>query len=128
MTPSGSWVTRSSIAASAEILRGRSVFAVSARKKSMRGSTPRSSLRDCAMGLPTSLVRMRARDSLSVTTRSRNFAIAASRCFRETAAHRGCAARARSYFARTAFASSAASVAMVSPLAGLTTRSFFKPP
>ena len=59
-----------------ETCRGRSVFAVWARKKSRRGSTPFSSLRDWEMGFPTSEVRTCASFSVLATTSSRNFAIA----------------------------------------------------
>jgi hypothetical protein len=106
---------------------GFSVFAVSARKKSMRGRRPFSSLRDCAMGLPTSVVSTRASLSDSPTTRSRNFAIASRRLRSAVAAQRGCALRACMYFAFTLFASSASSVAATSPVAGLVTLSFTPP-
>src|SRR6185369_17225417 len=124
-TPSGSCEIFSRMPPSSETWRGRSVLAVSARKKSMRGSTPFSSLRDCAMGFPTSLVSTCASLSVSATTSSRNVAIASSLRRSGTAAQRGCAARARSYLARTPFASSAASVATGEPSAGLVTLSFF---
>ena len=128
-TPSGSWEIFSSIESgtSTETFSGRSVFAVSARKKSMRGSRPFSSLRDWEMGLPTSVVRTFASFSVSATTRSRNLAIAARRFLSGTRAHAGCAARACWYFALTVRASSALRSAATSPVAGLTTFSFTRP-
>ena len=122
-TPSGSCEMASSMEVSFETLRGRSVFLVSARKKSSRGKRPFSSLRDCAMGLPTSVVRMVERSSVRSITSSRNLAIVARRLASGTVAHAGCAARARSYFALTLFASSAGSVWTTFPVAGLVTLS-----
>src|SRR4051812_16308581 len=122
-TPSGSCEMRSIISPprSPETRRGRSACAVSSRKKSMRGRTPFNSLRDCAMGLPTSVVSTCARRSASSTTSWRKRAMAAMRSFSRTRAQRGCASRARRYLAATDLASSAASCAATFPVAGFTT-------
>jgi hypothetical protein len=114
---------RSSIGSPAlpETLSGRSVFAVASRKKSMRGSTPFISFLACAIGLPVSVESTFARRSLSATTSSRKRTIASRRCRIGMCPQAGCEARARSYFAFTLFASSAGSVAMVAPVAGLVT-------
>src|SRR5260221_6213403 len=129
-TPSGSCEMRSSIepATSTDTFFGRSVRAVSAMKKSRRGARPFSSLRDWAMGLPTSVVRTRASASDCAATRSRNFSIAAKRFLSATRAQPGCAARACWYFALTLFASSALRSAATSPVAGFTTFSFMRYP
>ena len=73
MTPSGSCVIRSSSfwPASASTFSSRSARADSARKKSIRGSRPFSSLRDWRIGLPTSCVSVRASVSCIATIRSR---------------------------------------------------------
>ena len=85
----------------------------------MRASRPLSSLRDCRIGLPTSSVSVRASVSCSATTRSRKAATAASRFFSGSAAHAGCAARARWTLRRTPRLASASMSAMSAPVAGL---------
>ena len=73
--------------------------------QSMRSSTARTSLRDCRIGLPTSLVVSCAHSSASCSSRSRNARSAAARSAYGRAAHAGCAARARATFCATSPAS-----------------------
>ena len=85
----------------------------------MRPVRPLSSLRDWRIGLPTSSDSVRASSGMRSTTSSRNLRIAARRFLIGVAAQSGCARRARSYFARTDLALSAATSASTAPVAGL---------
>ena len=70
--------------------------------QSMRSSTARTSLRDCRIGLPTSLVVSCAHSSASAARADRGTPAAArARSAYGRAAHAGCAARARATFCAT---------------------------
>ena len=60
-TPSGTWLMRSRMPLSSNTVSSAIAFSVCARKKSMRGSRPLSSLRDWLIGLPTSCVSVVAK-------------------------------------------------------------------
>src|SRR6266496_988080 len=121
ITPSGSWVIRSSsfCPASAKTFSSCSARADSCRKKSSRPRRPFNSLRDWRIGLPTSCVSVRASVSCMATIRSRNAAIAASLLLIGTFAHFRWPARASSYLRRTAAALSAVISVITVPSAGL---------
>src|SRR5258706_8864965 len=118
-TPRGSCVICSRISAPARTDSGPSAVFVWSRKKSIRPATAFSSLRDCAIGFPVSVVSVRASSSFLCASRILNFSMALRRPPSGTAAQAGCAARARAYFAATAGAPSSASSPAAEPSAGL---------
>src|SRR6185503_8981280 len=118
-TPSGSCVICSRTCASASTVSGASALFACARKKSIRPASALSSLRAWPTGLPVSRVRIWASSLFLFSVCPLNFSIAPRRSARRTAAHAGCAARARSYFAATARASSSASSRTREPSDGL---------
>ncbi len=118
-TPSGSWPMRSLMPPSLKTVSSFVAASTSARKKSMRARKPFSSLRDCASGLPTSCVSVRASVSSSVATARRKRAIEIARLASGVACHAGCAFLARSAFFATLAASSAGTSAISEPSAGL---------
>ncbi len=64
MTPSGSWAMTSDVDPSCNTVSSPSTCGAASRKKSMRGSSPRSSLWLWVIGLPVSRVSVEARSSV----------------------------------------------------------------
>ena len=119
--PTGSYVTRSSVAPSRPTDCGAITRSACSTFQAMRSSTALTSARAWRMGLPISDVVSAAHSSASVSSMTRNARSVAARASNDFACHPRCARRARSTFCVISPSSVTATLRTIAPFAGFRT-------